>query len=174
MEKGQDNLRIVLGDLLTEIARRLDGAVDFWTVVCLSPVVPDRKGFLEQNLDELRCLIVVTKIMWPAQIRTHEIDSLLEKMAVNWQKLRHAFGVLEDFQARSIEAIEGASKELADVYHTSCELLRRLGNEITVEFSHWRDGTAEREEHLESILRNLANQFRGELVTKQVLSTASS
>jgi hypothetical protein len=44
-----------LPESLSAVLRRLDGAVDFWTLVCLEEVVPDRHAFVQTEIDHLRC-----------------------------------------------------------------------------------------------------------------------
>jgi hypothetical protein len=50
--------RIVLERLLTAFGSRLDGAVDFWTLVAIGHCVPDSRGFLLEHADRLRSLLI--------------------------------------------------------------------------------------------------------------------
>src|SRR5262249_33448302 len=43
-----------IGESLTVVLKRLDGAVDFWPLVCLAEVVSDRHAFVQTQIERLR------------------------------------------------------------------------------------------------------------------------
>ena len=54
-----------LNQLLTELATRTEGALDFWTLLCLAPEFPDPAGFVRQQCELSRSLAVVIRSQLP-------------------------------------------------------------------------------------------------------------
>jgi hypothetical protein len=171
METLAADERIVLDRMLSESARRLDGAVDFWTIVCLSPNVPQRQEFLRKNLDELRALLLVTKILWPQQ---PEAAGLLAGMMAIYDKLETAFQVLVQFQTSRIEDVRSATTDLAHAYSQLREAIQRLAQTIELEVTYSRGRTPQREEYFQNILRGLFDLSCKERAKKQPIELVSS
>src|SRR5438128_501855 len=99
-QKMSPDDRITLDRLLSKLAGCLDGAIDFWTLVCLGTFTPDRRGFLQDHWETMHGLVLVTRaLLQEAGLGNGEpVCSCLEAMAVNSQKLHDAFLTLEQFR----------------------------------------------------------------------------
>jgi hypothetical protein len=153
MDRFSADERIVLDRLLSEAARRLDGAVDFWTVVCLNSDLVYRQEFVRKNLEELRAFLTVTRALVPA--RWEEAGPLLKEMSTSCATLGNAFEVLGQFQTAGIEDLRSATNDLIEVYSTWWETIRRFAQASRLDIGYLRERTPEREEYLQSILRRL-------------------
>src|SRR5947209_20624262 len=113
------NDRVVIERLLEEIAGRVDGAIDFWTLVCLGQLMPERHGFLLKHCDILHSLVVVaTTITLPCSNKLGQIPLLLESLASECQKLQKNFLALEQFQAISVRELRSVIEDLKKTFCT--------------------------------------------------------
>jgi hypothetical protein len=144
--------RIVRDRMLSELARRLDGAVDTWTSVgwLNSPYCQE---FLWKNVDILRAILTVTAAFW--QPATDEVHSLLKSMLTSYGTLASAFQVLEHFRTCEIEELRTATGELAQVYSKWHEAIRQLAKTIDLEVTYLHTRTPERQEYFKNILNML-------------------
>lgn len=159
MTNEQTKDQIVLDGLLTEMAKRLDGAVDFWTIICLSPTMQNRHEWLQEQLDRFRSLVVVIKSIWPRQTPTPEAWALLKNLDEAYHKLDHSFLILERFQKEDLESIRAATEDLAEIHKSLPDTISKLGQTIGLEIGYLREKNLEREKYFQNILTTLFQRF---------------
>jgi hypothetical protein len=108
--------RIVVERLLGDLATRLNGAIDTWTLVCLGPMPVDRRGFLLENADRLRSLAVVLGSTVPTSFRESKLHGVLKEMIVECQRLGEAFLVLEKLQSAETQELRKATDAIRHGY----------------------------------------------------------
>src|SRR6266852_4072938 len=121
--------RIVLDCLLSRLAGSLDGAVDFWTVVCVGQFPPGPRAFILQRSETLRALVVVVRLLL-AEIQLDSFklsDDLLQRMYAACQELQEAFLILAQFQSVSLEQLRSATEAVKAVYEDLRQAVRQLG-----------------------------------------------
>jgi methyl-accepting chemotaxis protein len=153
--------RLVLDRLLTKIAGSLDGAVDFWTLVCLGEFPIDRRRFLAEKTETLRAFILVAQafLAEAGLADAAAIHRRLEGMKSACEKLAAAFFVLEQFRAKSPDETRAATRAVNEVYGELRELIRQVGEAMSLSVSYWQGRTPEREEYYQRILRSLDEKF---------------
>jgi hypothetical protein len=162
MEKGlSGNDRIIVDRLLSRLVDRLGGALDFWTLVCLQPIVPDPRRFLLENSDKLQSLVVVAQMILAEAHLANEapIAGLIERLTGACQELRRVFLVLEQFRGLSSEELGTETRALASTYKEIIESVRLLGETLDLELACWQGRTPEREAYYQSILDYLFERF---------------
>ena len=169
MENDQD--RIVIDRLLSELGRRLDGAVDFWTVICLEGAVPERDAFLQKNCDILRSLVEVSRIVIGARNGRNGTGEMLDRIALDCQRLRSIFSVLSKFQQESLDHLRSASEDLDANYTRLSESFRQLGRMLDVPISYYNTRTPEAEQHCRSILDRLFDVFAQARSESEIISS---
>jgi hypothetical protein len=108
--------RIVAERLLSDLATRLNGAIDFWTVVCLGPMPVDRRSFLLENTDRLRSLAVVLGSMVPTSFPESKLQGVFKNMSFECQRLGEAFLVLENLQNAEAQELRSATEAIRQGY----------------------------------------------------------
>jgi hypothetical protein len=161
--------RLVLDRLLTQLAGRLDGAIDFWTLVCLGNF-PDGKGFLLKNSEALRSLVIVIGGFLPelAAAKARLVHTLLEQMGTACQRLQNAFLVLQQFRIVRLDEVRAATDVVVEVHANLRQLIWQLGEALGLSISYWKGRTPEREEYIRKILAGLYNQFAHEVQTGEL------
>src|SRR5258706_15263304 len=105
-----------LGESLTAVLRRLDGAVDFWTLACLEEVVPDRHAFVQTQIDHLRGdLDGLTRQL----ASTAAAPDQVEWWATVGDTLELVFAVLMRFRDFSTEERGSAVRLFSQVYQAA-------------------------------------------------------
>jgi len=168
------NDRTVLDRLLTSLARRLDGAIDMWTVVCLGSLPTDRRGFLLHYGGVVQAFVAVTEAV-TAEIpraRDEQVSHRLEAIAAGCRAFQNAFLTLECFRTLPLEEVRETTEKVATLYNQIREEIRQLGNHLGISLTYWEGRIPEREEYHQKILRGLFDQFRHELGVQP--ATASS
>lgn len=168
--------RLVLDRLLTQLAGRLDGAIDFWTLVCLGHFPPDPREFILKNGDTMRALVIVTRGFLGSvpSSRARPIHDLLDRMAAACQKLQNAFLVLEQFRAVPLEEVRLATQAVAEVYGDLHESIRQFGEAVGLSISYWHNRKPERNEYFRKILDGLFNTFAHERETGALAASLTS
>jgi hypothetical protein len=107
--------KIILDRLLSKLTGSLDGALDFWTLVCIADMVPDRREFILRQSEIQHALIVVIRALL-AELgfsRKDRISDQLEQMAEGYQQLQNTFLILAESRTISREELRGATETLA-------------------------------------------------------------
>lgn len=156
--------RLVLERLLTRLAGRLDGAVDFWTLVCLGRLGPDPRGFLLHHGEAVTSLVVVTEdfLGGTAQGSSEAVRNLLGRLAANARKLQDAFLTLEQFRGLPLEEVRSATTAVAAAYNDLRDTIPRLGEALGVPISCWQGRGLDRDAYYQDILQRLFDLFRHE------------
>src|SRR5438128_2223357 len=89
--------RVILDRMLTQLASRLDGAIDFWTLVCLDSSFPQRQEFLAHHGEVLQSLVVAVRELFQGKdwANTQPAANLFEAMCRASEKVANAFSILE-------------------------------------------------------------------------------
>jgi hypothetical protein len=175
-EQLSDEDRTVLERLLTRLAGRLDGAIDFWTLVCLGRVAPDPQGFLQHHSEAVKALVIVIEDLLTAtsQSSREEVPTLLGRMRADVRKLQGAFLALEQFRRLELEEIRSATMDIADAYNDLRDSIPRLADALSVSVSCWQSRPPDREAYYQGILHQLFDLFRDERANQSIeVSTPS-
>ncbi len=152
--------RAALERLLSQIAGRLDGAIDFWTVVCLSEALP-RRAFIERHATNLQAAVAeVEAILRRSQADVGPVRGLLSELVGGCTKLRDAFLILAQHETLPQEAVRLATTALTEVYDDLRQAIREIGQAANVSVGYLENRTAEAQSHLCRILDGLYEQFR--------------
>jgi hypothetical protein len=167
--------RIILDRLLSSIAERLDGAVEMWSLVCLGPLVTDRRGFLLHYGEILRAHALVAQALLPQaglsgdEAIRRQFDTLVE----GCRQLQDAFLVLEQFRVLPLEEVRNATESVAELYRRLRAVIRQLGDDLSLAISYWQNRAPERDKYYQDILHRLFELFCHELGVKQPVGTSS-
>jgi hypothetical protein len=153
-----------LDRLLSELARRLAGSVDFWTVVCLLPPDTgfDRRGFIETQsqavrglLDQINALLTKTGAVGDEQVR-----GLQEDLAGACHRLLDAFVVLVEFQIMPVGCVRQATATQAEAYSAAQVSIRSLAQAVGIQVSFFAKRRPGQDEYIQRILGNLFTVFQ--------------
>ncbi len=153
--------RATLERLLSQLAGRLDGAVDMWTLVCLGDIAIDRRAFIERHAAEMQALAVEAGALLrrAAPGDAAALDGLFEELTRENAKLRDIFVVLEQYQTIPLEAIHLATTGLAEVYDDLRRTLRTIGDTASVS-AGFLERRPDQQAYFRRILDGLYEQFR--------------
>lgn len=163
--------RIILDRLLTSIAIRLHGAIDFWTMVCLGEI-QNPLEFVRHYGDKLRAYIVVTRDLIPNG--NEVIDRLLEELSTDCQDFLSAFAILAQFRHHSAEQVQASVATVVTTFHSLRESIRRIGEAIGLTVSYFQGRTVEKDQYIQNILNGLPEWFAQERTAKPPMLTVSA
>jgi len=168
--------KIILDRLLSKLAGSLDGALDFWTLVCINDFCADRRAFILRQSEIQHALVVVLDAVLAefGFSRKKGISDLLEQLAKGYQQLQNTFLTLAESRTISREEIHTATEKLVKVYPNLRETIRQLSQTVGVPVAYLRDQTRESEEYFQKILAGLYGQFCYQLDSEQVSAAGSS
>ena len=157
--------RVVVERLLGELASRADGAIDFWTTVCLSPdgLLPAPADFVAANAEVLRSLAVsVRAILAEAGLADEEpVRGPLATMAAACRQIEEAVLTLARFRSVPLADVRAATQSLAEAHAALLSAVRQVGEALGCSIAYWRQRTPERERYCQQILHGLFDLFRG-------------
>jgi hypothetical protein len=137
--------QIVLQRLLTELATRAEGAVDFWPLVCigLENFLFDPHRFLTENTEILHSLTIVLRaILAKAGWADEEpICGSLQQMNSAVTQLREAFAVLEQFRTVALGELQRATEALAESHSSLRQAIGNLGAALRISVALLQDST---------------------------------
>jgi hypothetical protein len=166
-ELGQNALDRVLSDL----AGRLAGSVDFWTVVCLFPPDTgfDRRGFVEAQSQVVRGLLDQIEVLLTetAAVGDEHVRGRVDDLAGACHRLLDAFGVLVAFQTVPLEEVRQSIATLAEAYSAAQVSIQSLAQAVGVEVSFFAKRRPDQDEYIQGILRNLFPLFQEAWTTSQ-------
>jgi hypothetical protein len=160
-----------LDRVLSDLAGRLVGSVDFWTVVCLcAPDTGfDRRGFVDTQsqvvrglLDQIEALLIETGAIGEEQVRGRQGD-----LASACDRLLGAFGVLVAFQTVPLEDIRQTTATLTEAYSAAQVSIRSLALAVGVQVPCITKRALDQDEYIQGILRNLFPLFQQAWMTSQ-------
>jgi len=156
VSQGHDQ---TLDRLLTALANRLGGAVDFWTAVCLLPpdAPLDRRAFVVKNLEELRRLLdeVRSALRDAGHAEEEPVRRLLRGMTEGLARLLQAFLVLVQFRTVTLEELRGATETLTEVHGSVLQAIQDLARVTGIRVSFFDNWTEERARYFQGILGRL-------------------
>lgn len=173
MAKGVKGLsltdRTILDRLLTKLAGWVGGAIDTWSLLCISNMVPDLHNFLLEKCRLTRSLVDVTRLLLAeAGLVTKEpARALLPRLVSACNKLQDALLILEKFRTASLEEVQRATVALAEVRGEFLQAVQELGRGLGVEVAYLQGDTSKREEYFRYILENLCRFFQEARATGQ-------
>src|SRR6185437_235148 len=156
--------RMVLERSLTRLAGRLDGAVDFWPLVCLGRIGSDPRGFLCHHGEAIKSLVVVTEDLLAGTTEggSEAVGDLLAHIVADVRKLQDGFLALEQFHSLPLEEVRSATVALADAYNDLRHAISQLGDALGVVVSRWQGRSSDVEAYYQGILHRLFELFRHE------------
>ncbi len=168
--------RILFNRLLSKLGGWMDGAVDFWPLVCMENLVPDRHQFLLQNCEKIRSLVCVLGMFLAEAHLAYEkpVAALLDRLTNQCDKLQSAFFVLESFRLAPLEQVRSAISDLSEVYQDLIGSIKELGTLLDLQLSYTLSHTPDREQYFRRILKELFNQFRQLREGKQPVEATTS
>jgi hypothetical protein len=149
--------RVILDRILTQLAGRLDGAIDFWTLVCLEGDLSQREEFLAHHREIMHSLVVVVRELFKGTpwAESQAVANWFEAMSNACHKVLKAFITLEQFRRVPLTEVRRATEMLAEGYRELQGTIQQLGTTANLTISYWRGPTAAKEEHYQRILRGL-------------------
>lgn len=164
-----------LDRLLSDLARRTDGAIDFWTSLYFWPDEGpfDRSAFVAKNCETIRTLVEEIRTFLQSR-RLADNNSVLapvDNLLVSSEKLATIFGVFEQFRTLPLDQVRKATEQLADaqgaIFCSVQELAKAVGCPVT--FLERR--TDEHDEYIQGILARLFDLFRKARTTSPAAAT---
>jgi hypothetical protein len=146
--------RMTVECLLREVMVRLDGVIDFWTLVAIGRNVPDPNGFLREHGNILRSLIVVAQAILGGQA-DEKVASLFGTLTRELEKLLGAFLALERFRTLPLDDVRAATQALSAAYNGVRLGVRQLAVELGFGGLAAGDASQEKDAHLQGILQRL-------------------
>jgi hypothetical protein len=150
--------RASLDQHLSGLAAALDGALDSWTLVCLTEVVPDREGFLRAHLDRLSGRLGGLQEFLAGT--GPAVGEGLRQLADDHRALGEVFRVLAAHRSAGWPELERAVRQLLDLHQRWRESIEGLAATVGGEVSYWRSRGAEQVQHIDSIRERLPELFR--------------
>jgi hypothetical protein len=108
--------RVALQRLLGDFADRLNGAIDFWTVVCLGTMPIDRRNFLLEKSKKLRAALEEIASVVVINLQQQDLGIVLDSMKNQCHELENAFLVLERFRTVNLEELHAATDAICKTY----------------------------------------------------------
>jgi len=147
-----------LEKMLTELASRVDGAIDFWTTLCFLPEDHgvDFDGFLNENSMILRTLVgQIEETISELKLRREDTSGLIPSLSAHLELLFNAFVTLGHHRKIAVKEIQLAVDQLAKSHDSLIQLIRNMSTLCDIELTYWRRRTPERELYYNRILTNL-------------------
>jgi len=160
MEISTSDRAIIVDYLLTRLAVSLDGALDIWTVVCLSQSAEAARVFLDRQVEIVRSLNVVLRTclseMPSGNAASHELE---DEMSQYCAKLEATFGVLRRHRELSPGQVQEAAQGLLRLHREFQEAIQQVAAVVEIQLFYFRNVSDERREHFDRIRRNLVSLF---------------
>ena len=124
--------------LLAELAKRVDGAVDFWTLVCLSEEMASLSpGFLTKQFSSVRALIadIVAACGRLGPAHREVVPLRLARLAAVGDRLEQAFNVMARYRDVPRDELRAATDTLADTYAEVRNTVLQFGQVLGIDVS---------------------------------------
>jgi hypothetical protein len=151
--------RLFLNQLLTDLARRLHGAIDFWTLVCVNPVAMDARAFIGEQSKILKALaadicaeLARTQALPAARGASERIRRDCEAFEAN-------FLLLADFRQHHSDEVRSAAEALKSLCTELIRTVANLGRTLGCPVSYLEQMGAERKAYYQRILDSLPDIF---------------
>jgi hypothetical protein len=147
-----------VNQLLTELACRTEGALDFWTLVCVSPIAPDVPGFIRQHCELMRSLVVVIRSQLPGNSSEAQ-QRAIEELRAGCDEWESAFLRLGSYRQHTHEEIVSAVQAIDRVHAQRVAAITELGRSLGSPVAHLEEQTDERRNYFRRILNTLPEVF---------------
>jgi hypothetical protein len=162
-----ENERTTLDQALGHLSGRLNGAIDFWTLVCLGQFPPDPQGFIRKYGAELAAAVesLGVQLARPNLDRDAHIHDWFTQISAGCQQFQEAYLILAQFREVPLSEVQRAAETVGRIYADLQEWIRQLGTYLGVPLSYRKDGPkkSEREAYYQQMLNRLFDLFRQEL-----------
>jgi hypothetical protein len=156
--------------LLSDLAGRVEGVIDSWTLICLArdDQIAYRKDFLTNNSAQIRAQVDAIRVaVNESGIASDEAEPHLKTMTSACQGLLSAVLVLADFRTRPLDEVKQAVAALAGSRASLHEAIRGLAQALGLEVAYWKKRSAEYHSTIQRILDGLFETFRLTLASEQ-------
>jgi len=150
-ESESGTLQMLLGDF----ANRLNGAVDFWPVVCLAKMPLDRRSFLLEKSQQMQSVLVSIANVVRGGFKQHDLAALVEGMEDDCRRFMDAFLVLEQFHMAPLEQLRAAAQTLRESYHALRQTISTMVNTLGLDLPEPIVLNPDRQKYFARILDNL-------------------
>jgi hypothetical protein len=147
--------QIVLEYLLQQIAVRLGGAVDFWTLVAICHFPPDPRGFLLHYGDILRSMTVVAREFVKNHKDKGSAYPLLRDMVTECTTFQEIFLKLEAHLTLPHTEVRSLTEAIAATYYRLLGLLQELSKEVGIQLPYLERQCGDSEDYFRGILDKL-------------------
>lgn len=147
-----------LEQLLTQLASRIDGSIDYWTTLCFLPEGQglDLQGFLSENFALLRSLLAqIEQVINEHSPSQDNIPGLVQQISDKIELFSGSFLVISCHRHCSVEEVRSATLQLAMAHDCLIKTIHLLGVACGIELTYWQRRTPERENYYNHIIRNL-------------------
>ena len=159
------------GESLTAVLKRLDGAVDFWTLVCLEEVVPDRHAFIQTQIDHLRGdLDELTRQLAATAVARDQV----EWWATVCNTLELVFAILMRFRDCSTAERGSAVRLFSQVYQAAYQAARTAAAANQLAVDHLDRRTSDQDLFYRGVFDRLAGQFEARCGSDETAGAASA
>lgn len=145
----------VLDYLLSELAQRLHGSLDIWTIVCSGEIVQSPHQFLQDQCGIMNSFIIVTKATLKSAVREKTVSNVLSEITSGYKNLQNTFFLLENFKNLSSEEIHEIIDVLRNSYREVMGAIVKLGKIIDCNISYLDNLKHEHEQYYENIMQKL-------------------
>jgi hypothetical protein len=167
-----------LDRLLTSLAFRLDGALDFWTVVGLmrDDLMAVRRGFLEKQAAGMRTASgdVETLTAQTGRAADETIRRCLDTLVTGCGNLLNAFLDLLQVRALPLSELRTSVDKVIDTWSVMHRALRQLGRRFGVEARYWREPQPEHQAYVQRIAGGLFDTIRLTLAAEHQASASAT
>ncbi len=145
-----------LGVRLSDLANRLGGAIDSWTLVCLDEIPVDKDEFLRKQIKTIRHAVGSVTQSFAAG-SSSELQSAANRLSTACDSLEVLFAVLSHFKHHSPDEVETAIRMLANTHADAIAAIRVAAQDLggSIPALESRDHIA----YLDGVLSGLSNQF---------------
>jgi len=147
--------RQVLQRLLADFANRLNGAIDFWTIVCLGTMPIDRRSFLLDKSQQLCSVCAEIGDVAGASFGKQFIDPSVQRMQADCRRLQNAYLVLEQFRTANLQELRTATDTIRESYHSLRQSVDAVANKLKLDSPEPLVLNAERTLYFAKIVDNL-------------------
>lgn len=156
----KDNNLAVVERLLSSLVQRVRNALEMWSLVCLGPLVPDRKAFLDERCEVLRAHLLVIREWLQENGGSREALEAVASLLAAVAQFHQAFRQLADYPDLALADIKIATDAIADAYQTIQGSAAALGDAGGFEVSALSDANLDREAYFRQLLDHLFETFR--------------
>lgn len=151
---------LFLNQLLTDLARRLHGAIDCWTIVCIEPMGLDVRAFITEHSQVLKALVIVIDAeLAPIQASPTAYQAI-ERIREDCDALESDFLFLADHRQHHSGEIRLAVEELKQLWTELVQTIAELGRMLGCPIAFLEQMEADRKAYYQRMLDSLPDLFQ--------------